>query len=185
MWLLQSASTRNEKEHWDFGWSSGRIRRRAWGIPYSLVGSRVPSSLATSALWLVCYGAGDPAAARHFVCPSSHDVDWLSRGVRRGEGARRCPGPSSRGWSAIPHSRSRSLSRPLTRPFCDVLGVPLPAMSIDRWGPGMSREQRREPAGDPPLCAHTVDPTPITPVKVTYSGGNRESQIATCEVANA
>ena len=37
------------------------------------------------------------------------------------------------------------------RPFCDVSGAPLPAMSIDRWGPSINREQRRgQPTITPP-----------------------------------
>jgi len=42
------------------------------------------------------------------------------------------------------------------------------SLLISRWGPGISRERRQGPAGDCPL--HTGDPTPITPVKGTYSG---------------
>jgi len=40
--------------------------------------------------------------------------------------------------------------RPLPRPFCDVSGAPLPAMSIDRWGPRITRERRQGPAVDRP-----------------------------------
>ena len=41
------------------------------------------------------YGAGDPATARHFTCPSARDVDRLSSGVEWGEVV--IPGPSSGG----------------------------------------------------------------------------------------
>jgi len=52
------------------------------------------------------------------------------------------------------------------------LGAPPPAMLIDRWGPGIGREQRQGPASDrlPPLRAHTDDPTSIMSGKGTYSG---------------
>jgi len=64
---------------------------------------------------------------------------------------------------------------PIPRPFCDVSGTPPPAMSIDRWGPGIGREQRWGPAGNRPL------PLPWRPHwrsnsdHAGYLGRNRES----------
>jgi len=61
----------------------------------------------------------------------------------------------------------------LPQPFCDVSGVPPPAMPIDRWGPGISREQHRGSAVNrspsPPLRAPAGDPTLIA-VKGTCLG---------------
>jgi len=67
------------------------------------------------------------------------------------------PGPLSGGRSAIALARSRSPVAP-HRPFYDVLGAPLPAMSISQWGPGIGREQHWGPAGDrPPSRIATLD----------------------------
>ena len=59
------------------------------------------------------------------------------------EGRRRFPQPVV--WGPIDHCipRSRSPCSPLPRPFCDVLGAPLPAMSINRWHPGIGRGLHR------------------------------------------
>ena len=96
------------------------------------------------------HGTGDLGAARCFLRPSTHDVNQLSRGIWRGWAV--IPRPVVRG--PIGHCTS-SVSlpcSPLPGPFCDILGAPLPAVSIYRWGPGIGREQRRGPAGDhPPL----------------------------------
>ena len=43
-------------------------------------------------------------------------------------------------------------------------------MLIDQWGPRISHEQYRGPAGYRPPRAPTSDPTPISLVKGTYSG---------------
>jgi len=37
---IQSASVGNKKEHWDFGRSSGHVRRWAWGLLYPASGGR-------------------------------------------------------------------------------------------------------------------------------------------------
>jgi len=44
-------------------------------------------------------------------------------------------------------------------------------MSIDQLGPSIGQEHRRGPASNrpPPLRTPASDPTPITPVKGTYS----------------
>ena len=66
------------------------------------------------------------------------------------EGRRRFPQPVI--WGPIDHCipRSRSPCSPLPQPFCDVLGAPLPSMSINRWHPGIGRGQHR---GRPPSPA--------------------------------
>jgi len=67
---------------------------------------------------------------------------------------------------------------PIPRPFCDVSGKPPPAMSIDRWGPGIGREQRWGPAAIAHSPSPTGDPTPITP----DTWGEIESLIETREL---
>ena len=148
---LQSLSIGNKKEHWDFGRSSGRVWRQAWGLLYPASGASRRSCLpvgSTSVFWQVHHGAGDPAAARRFARLSSLVVDWLSSSVRHGNSQSRRPGPL----------RFFGRSPPVApRPFCDVSGAPLPAISIDVWGPCISREQRQGPAGD--CSPHRFTPT--------------------------
>jgi len=48
------------------------------------------------------------------------------------------------------HFPGRAPCSPLPRPFCDVSGASLPAMSIDRWGLHIGQERRLGPAGDRP-----------------------------------
>jgi len=130
-----------------------------WG----LVGDHVPLRIArlrfdrcTTApeTWLL------PAVLHAHPLVSSTDCPSASNG-----GGRRFPSPPSRGPSAIALPRSRSL--------CSLrrFGSAPPTMSINRSGPHISQEQRRRPAGDRiPLRVSAGDPTPITPVKGTYSG---------------
>ena len=139
------------------------------------VGDRVSLSRSTSAFRQVHHGAGDPAAARRFARLSSLVVDRLSSSVRHGNSQSRHPGPL----------RFFVRSPPVApRPFCDVSGAPLPAISIDVWGPCISREQRQGPAGD---CSPTVS-RPHWQSNSSHAGKryalgrNRESGVA---VANA
>ena len=72
-------------------------------------------------------------------------------------GGRQFTSLPSGGWLAIVLPWSCSPCSPLPWPFCDVLGAPPPAMSIDQWGPRISHEQYRGPAGyrpSPPSCPH-------------------------------
>jgi len=97
----------------------------------------------------------------------------------------RRPTGRGKGWHGDSPARRPQADRPLRipsrspcspQPFCDVSGVPLPAMLIDRWGPGVSQEQRWGPAGDRlPLRVSTGDPTPIMPVNGTLYSGEIES----------
>ena len=107
-----------------------------------------------------------PAVSRAPICPRCQPIVQQ----HSMEGARWFPGPSSGYRSAIALPQSHSLCSPPLRLFCEVLGVPPPAMSIicrRRWGLGIGREQRRGPAGDRlPLRAPAGDPTLIAPVKV-------------------
>jgi len=94
----------------------------------------------------VHHDAGDPAIARRFTRPSARDVDRLSSGVRWGGPV--IPRPIVQG----PISHCTSLVA-LPWPFCDILGVPPPAMSIVRrwrWHPGIGQERSQGPAGDRP-----------------------------------
>jgi len=129
----------------------------------------------------------------HETCPSSCDVDWLSSGVQWGRAA--IPRPIV--WGRWPlHFPGRALCvAPFPWPFCDISGVPLPAMSIDRWGPHIGQEQHRGPAGDrpSPLRASAGDPTPNTSVKGMYSGeiesgsrpGNCDSRPRNCSSSSS
>jgi len=107
------------------------------------------------------------AAILHVHPPTtSTDCPAASAGVggrADGHSPARCPG-----LMAIALLQSRSL---IPQPFCDVSCALPPAVSIDRWGPGIGREWRRgRPVIAPPPLHPTGDPTPITLVKGTYSG---------------
>jgi len=80
-------------------------------------------------------------------------------------GGRWFPGLLSGGRSAIALPRSHSPCSPLPWPFCDISGIPPPAMSIDLLRARIGREQFRGLHGyRPPSFA------PLPLVKGTYSG---------------
>jgi len=133
------------------------------------VGNRVPPSRSQPAFRHVRHNTGDPATARHFTRPSTRDIDRLSSSIQRGCAA--IPRPAVWGRSAI------ALPPAAPWPFCDVSGTPPPAMSIDRRGCHIGREQHRGLARD--------RPTPFAPHRQSNSdhagkrwvlGRNRESR---------
>ena len=106
-----------------------------------------------------------PAISRAHPPATLTDYPAASNG-----GVRRFPGPPSGGRSAI------ALPPAAPWPFCDVSGTPPPAMSIDRRGCHIGREQHRGLARD--------RPTPFAPHRQSNSdhagkrwvlGRNRES----------
>jgi len=142
----------------------------------------------------VCILTGVPWRRRPGRCPPfcapilpRRRMITQRRPTRRGGAARRFPRPSSGGRSAIGPLRVPGRVPPVAhpQPFCDVLGAPPPAMSIDRWGPGIGWEQRWGPAGDCPLplpLAPAGDPTPITPVNGTCTRAKSTVSIETREL---
>jgi len=99
MWPLQSASIGNEKDHWDVGRSSGRVRRRACALPYLRASRHSCPPIAFPACVSTCATA--PETGR-FTRLSARDVDRLSSGVwHRGGVDRPFPCLPSRGRSAI------------------------------------------------------------------------------------
>ena len=167
---LQSASIGNKKEHRYFGWSSGRIRRRAWGP----VGNRPPPPVhSMSAFWQVHHGARDPAAARRFAHPPTMQLCWpivqqRPTGGGHGDSLARRPGtdwPLRFPGCAPPVDLPPAILRCFGR--ATVCYVDRSVGSPHRPGTLSGTGQRLFP---PPFHAHTSDPTPITPVKGTYSG---------------
>jgi len=141
---LQFACIGNKKDHWDVGLH----RRGACG----LVGDHVPSlrfdgCATVPENWLL------PAILRAHPPATSTDCPAASDG-----GGRRFPVPSSRGRSAIVLLWSHSPVAPSPGRFCDFSHAPLPAVSIDRWGRYISREQCRGPASNrlPPHPSHLL-----------------------------
>jgi len=125
--------------------SSGRVRRRACGLPYPASGRRSrPSVALQSARLLFDRCAGDPAAARRSpILPASS-------GVRRG-GEVVIPRPVFRGPMAVVLPRSRSPIPPsrFGRATADYVDRPQAAL-----GPVIGRERRRvRPVIAPPPFA--------------------------------
>jgi len=120
--------------------SSGRVRRRACGLP--AFGRRSRPSVALHICFFDrCATAPEtrplPAVSRAHLPP--HDVDRLSSGVRRGEGG---DSPASHPGGRWPlHFPGRTP----TYPPAAILGTPLPAMLIvrrRRWSSVIGRERR-------------------------------------------
>jgi len=118
-----------------------------------------PPLHSTSAFWQVCHSARDAATACSFARPSSPRHRPVVQRHLTGPGIIHHPGAD------------RPLrfpgSAPTLAPSPAVLGVPPPTMSIgSRHRPGTALGT----AGDrPPPSRPSGDPTPITPVKGTYS----------------
>jgi len=140
------------------GRSSGRVRRRAWGLPYPASGQRSRPSVALH----VCFLTGAPRRQRPGRCPLFHvpippatstDCPAASR---RGEAV--IPWPVVRGPMAVALPRSRS-PRPLwARHY---------RLCSQRWRPVIGQERRRVwPVIAPPLSPSAGDQTPSTQVKV-------------------
>ena len=119
---------------------SGRIRRRACGLPYPASSRRSRPSVALH----VCFLTGAPRRWRPGRCSPFHaPIPPASSSVRRGGGGGDSPArrPGANGRCAPPYPPA-------------VLGVPLLTMLIvrrRRWGPVIGRERRRvRPVITPP-----------------------------------
>jgi len=141
----------------DVGQSSSCIQQWACGLPYPAAGRRSSPPVAFPACvsthvprrWI-------PGHCLPFCTPIRPRCRLTVQ--RRPTGAGCIPQPAIRGRSAIALPWSRSPCSHFPRPFCDVSGAPLLAMSIDRWGLRIGQEQRRGPVGDrpPPLAPSPV-----------------------------
>ena len=171
---LQSASIGNKKDHWYVGRSSGRIRRRACGLPYLASGGQLhPPGRVPSLFFDVCVTAPEtrplPVVLRAHPTPQHRPiVQWRLTG-----GTAIPPSRHPRGWSAIVLSRYAPPVAPSPGRFATFRA----RCCVDRLMGSRHQELHRGPAGDrPPLCcAHAGDPTPIMPVKGRYSGKIRVS----------
>jgi len=123
------------------GRSSGRVRRRAWGLPYPASGQRsCPSVLH------VCLLTGAPRRRRPDCCPPFHAPIPPATLTD-------CPVTSDGGGGDSP------AHRPGVDGHCaSLVALPPYPPRRRRWGPGMA------PGLAPSRPA--VDPTPITQVKV-------------------
>ena len=134
------------------------------------VSDRIPLLHFQSAFQQVRHCAGDPAAARHFMCPSARIIDRLSSGVQRGRAV--IPRPVVVVPGPIGHCASLVLF-PLPLPVVLWRFRHATASCVDR---SMGSPHQPETAWDTgrrsplPLRAPAGDPTLITPVKGTYSG---------------
>ena len=189
---LHSASIANKKEHWDVGWSPGRIW---WGGPvdflYLASGQRSrPPHHVPSLRFDTCTMAPETRPWNLPILP------WRRLIVQR------CPmgaggnSPTHRmGSMAIALPRSCSLCSPLPLAILRHFGRAA-ARYVDRsmgspHRPGIaSGTCRRSP---PPLCASASDPTPNTSVKGMYSGeiesgsrpGNCDSRPRNCSSSSS
>ena len=154
------------------GQSSGRVQRRACSLLHPVSGRRSrPSVVLHVWFWQVRHGAGDPATARRFTCPSRPQC-WPTV-LRRPKGGGGDSPAHRLGPMAVALPRSHS---PRTPPA--VLGAHLRAMLIAR-----RRRSRHQPGTAPgpasdrpsPLRAPAGDPTPITQVKVCTRAKSRVS----------
>ena len=128
--------------------SSGRVRRRACGLPYPTSGRRSRPSVALH----VCFLTGaprHPPETRPLLAVSRAHPSCVQRRPTEGgsDSPARHPGADGR------------CASPVTLPHIPpaVLGVPLPTMFIvcrRRWGPVIGRERRRiRPVIAPPPFA--------------------------------
>ena len=118
------------------------------------------------------------ATARRFVCPSAHDVDRLSSGVRRGWGEREggddSPAPCPRTDRSLCFPSRAFPVAPSPGRFATFWARHCPLCRSFDWVPSSAGNN----VGDwlaitpPRLRVPAGNPTPITPVKgrPTYSG---------------
>jgi len=156
MRLLQSASIGNKKDHWDVGRSTGHVRRWACGFPVPWGQSAIASPRPPSRSQPMFSQQWRPGRWPPFCMPIRPRRRLTVQRRPTGAGGNLPACHLGADWPLYFPGHAPPCS-PLPRPFCDVLGAPPPAMSIDQWGPRISHEQYRGPAGyrpSPPSCPH-------------------------------